>query len=282
MLELILTSPVFILLLVLVIVIAVSYNINKLIKSKREISTTLKHGNTEVGIKVSNGNDKNEEEDTPKESINEATECDLDKLTNHRFFTSILCQYTSDNCAFNLYNETIRLGVIKDDEEMAYFKKMLASKYINKCLFKVLGKHVKKWIDDIVIEVNKTNNITKAPTSFYSISQYITQYKTEAYKESKSIDFKYKNKEFFGIPTKFINRFNAWSDLNMNRVYDMISDVIYSTQNTWFAKTIELLDLFEIIFIMLHDQMDATLIILNGELASFVNKIKEQLPDESN
>jgi hypothetical protein len=60
----------------------------------------------------------------------------------------------------------------------------------------------------------------------------------------------------------------------------MISDVLYSTQDSWFAKTIELLDLFEIIFLMLHDQMDATLIILNGEMATFIKKIKDELPED--
>jgi hypothetical protein len=277
MFEEIMKSPVIILGLVLVISIVCAYIVNKLIKSKKEISTTVKHGNTEFGIKVG---DKSDEQSSLDNKTN-TDEYDLDKLTLHRFFTSILCQYTADNCVFNLYNETIRLGIIKDSEEMAFFKKMLASKYLNHCLFKVLGRNIRKWIDDIIVEVNKNKNITKIPNSFYSISQYITEYKTEAYKEGKSVDFKYKNKEFYGIPTKFMTRFNNWSDSSMNRVYNMISDVLYSTQNTWFAKTIELLDLFEVIFMMLHDQMDSTLIILNGELANFVKKIKEELPDEN-
>jgi hypothetical protein len=270
----IMNSPVAILGLVLIIITVCAYIINKLIKSKKEFSTTVKHGNTEFGIKVGTKNEEISQE-TPNNE-----EYDLDKLTLHRFFTSVLCQYTADNCIFNLYNETTRLGITKDNEEMIYFKKMFASKYLNQCLFKVLGRNIKKWVDDIVSELKKTNNFNKIPNSFYSISQYITEYKTAAYKEGKSIDFKYKDKEFYGIPTKFMTRFNNWSDTNMNRVYNMISDVLYSTQNTWFAKTIELLDLFEVIFMMLHDQMDSTLIILNGELSNFVKKIKEQIPDE--
>jgi hypothetical protein len=278
MLEKILNSQSFVLGLILLIIIAIGIIINKLIKSKKEISTTLKHGKTEFGIRVgSSGGDKSES--SPGEKVN-SDEYDLDKLTLHRFFTSVLCQYTADNCIFNLYNETIRLEIIKDSEEISYFKKMLASKYLNRCLFKVLGIHVKKWIDDIVVEVTKTKNFTKIPNSFYSISQYIAQYKTEAYKEGKSVDFKYQDKEYYGIPAKFMTRFNNWSDSSMNRVYNMISDVLYSTQNNWFAKTIELLDLFEVIFMMLHDQMDATLIILNGELASFVKKLQKM--DENN
>jgi hypothetical protein len=59
----------------------------------------------------------------------------------------------------------------------------------------------------------------------------------------------------------------------MNRIYTMISDVLYSAQSNWYTKTIELLDLFEVIFMILHDQMDATLIILNGEIEDFVEHL---------
>jgi hypothetical protein len=263
--------------------IALSLLIIILSKSKREVEGAVKHGNTEAKIKIGPGagdkNAENAEKADKKESfINQGY--DLDKLTTHRFFTSVLCQYTADNCTFNLYNETLRLGIIKDDEEIASFKKLLASKYLHQCLFKVLGEHVRQWINDIVNEVKTKNNADKAPGTFFAISQYITQYKSEGYKEGKQAEFKYNGKSFYGIPAKFMTRFNNWSDSNMNRVYNMISDVLYSTQNNWFAKTIELLDLFEVIFMMLHDQMDATLIILNGEIAAFLKKLKERPPDE--
>jgi hypothetical protein len=172
------------------------------------------------------------------------------------------------------------MGIIKDPEEISSFKKLLASKYLYLCLFKVLGNNVWQWINDVVNEIKTKNTGEKVPSAFFTISQYITQYKNEAYREGKAIDFKFNDKTFYGIPSKFMTRFNDWSDSNMNRVYDMISSVLYSTQNNWFAKSIELLDLFEVIFIMLHDQMDATLIILNGEITNFIKKLKEKSPNE--
>jgi hypothetical protein len=244
------------------------------IKTKRNIEGTIKHGDSEASLKL--GGIIKKEPKAGKAAIN--LEYDLEKLTLHRFFTSILVQYTADNGIFNLYNETVRLGIIKDTEEMAQFKTLIASKYLNLCLFKALGEHIKKWITDLVNEVSATKAYDKIPKNFFALSQYITKYKNDAYKEGKSIEFKFNDKVFYGIPTKFMHRFNNWSDTNMTRVYNMISDALYSTQNNWFAKTIELLDLFEIIFIILHDQMDSTLIILNGEISNFLKKLKES-PD---
>jgi hypothetical protein len=262
------------------IIIAIITLIIVIFKSKRNVEGSLKHGKTEATFKVTTDNSQKETRgeallNTP---VKNSIKFDLEKLTLHRFFTTILIQYTADNSIFNLYNETVRLGIIKDSEEAAQFKKLIASKYLNLCLFKVLGEHIKTWITDLVKEVTESNTSDKVTNNFFSISQHITQYKNDAYKEGKSIEFKYNDKTFYGIPTKFMNRFNNWSDANMTRVYSMISDALYSTQDNWFAKTIELLDLFEVIFIMLHDQMDATLIILNGEIASFLKKLKED-PD---
>jgi hypothetical protein len=267
------------------ILVAVIVLVVILIKSKRNIEGSIKHGNSEASLKLSGGtatqSKLKEEAGEDKKILRGDIEYDLEKLKLHKFFTTVLVQYTTDNSIFNLYNETLRLNIIKDNEEMAQFKKLLATKYLNSCLFKVLGEHVQRWISDIVKEMEDSEDLSKVPNGFFEISKYITKYKNEAYKEGKSIEFKYNNRVFYGIPIQFMNRFNNWSDVNMARVYDMISDALYSTQNNWFAKTIELLDLFEVIFIMLHDQMDATLIILNGEIASFLKKLKED-PDNVN
>jgi hypothetical protein len=268
--------------LILGIMIAVIILILVVIKSKRNIETKIRYKDGEASVKLTDGTTKQSEiaghsqNGPPKGEIINPEKFDLDKLVLHRFFNTVLVQHTSDNCIFNLYNETLRLGIIKDTEEIAQFKKLIASKYLNACLFKVLGEHIKKWIAALVKEVSETEVYDKVPNNFFLISQHITQYKNDAYKEGKTIEFKFNNKVFYGIPTKFMHRFNNWSDTNMTRVYNMISDALYSTQDTWFAKTIELLDLFEVIFIMLHDQMDATLIILNGEIANFLKKIKEE------
>jgi hypothetical protein len=275
------TTSITILGLILGIIIAGIILIVIALKSKRNIEGSVKHGKTEASIKVTSNNNLKEikNEQPGSNPVQTESKFDLEKLTLHRFFTTILVQYTADSSIFNLYNETVRLGIIKDSEEIAQFKKLIASKYLNLCLFKVLGEHIKAWINNLVKEVNESNNPPdKVPNNFFAISQHITQYKNDAYKEGKSIEFKYSNKTFYGIPTKFMHRFNNWSDSNMTRVYNMISDALYSTQDNWFAKTIELLDLFEVIFIMLHDQMDATLIILNGEIANFIKRLKED-PD---
>jgi hypothetical protein len=271
-----LTHSIVVLGLILGIIITSIVFIIIIIRSKRDIVGTVKHGNSEATLKIIKNAKENPEQPITKQIL--SLEFDLEKLTLHRFFTTVLVQYTTDNYMFNLYNETTRLGIIKDTEEIATCKKIIASKYLNLCLFKVLGEHVRIWITDLVNEVSKSHDFNKVPASFFSISQHITQYKTDAYKEGKSIEFKINGKQFYGIPPKFMQRFNNWSDTNMLRVYNMISDALYSTQNNWFAKTIELLDLFEVIFMMLHDQMDSTLIILNGEIANFIKKIKDD-PD---
>jgi hypothetical protein len=276
--------------LILGILVAIIILAIIILKSKRNINVkgSVKHGNSEASVTIANNNnnttiEKEIKNDAVKEKqLKNGIKFDLEKLTSHRFFTMVLVQNTTDNCIFNLYNETLRIGVIRDSDEIANFKKIIASKYLNLCLFKVLGEHIKKWITDLVNEVSASNTHDKVPANFFVISQYITQYKNDAYKEGKSIEFKYNGKLFYGIPTQFMHRFNDWSDVNMNRVYNMISDALYSTQDSWFAKTIELLDLFEIIFLILHEQMDATLIILNGEISNFLKKIKEEKFYEGN
>jgi hypothetical protein len=250
-----------------------------ILKSKRDV--TLKHGNSEFSLKSSSPENRGKEGKavTKKESKN-ASGFDLEKLTLHRFFTTVIVQYTTENSLFKLYDETIRLGIIKDSEDIANFKKFIAGKYLNLCLFKTLGEYIKKWVYDIVNEMSEAKDQSKIPESFFSISKYITKYKNDAYNEGKQVKFKYNGKLFNRIPVNFMTRFNKWSDTNMVRVFDMISDVLYSAQENWFAKTIELLDLFEVIFIMLHDQMDSTLIILNGEIADFIKKLKSDMDEE--
>jgi hypothetical protein len=264
-------------------IIASTVLVKVISKLKKNVQGILKHGKSEVSLRISEENNNEEKHESHLANqikvptlTQDDLNFDLDKLSLHRFFTTVLCQYTSDNCMFNLYDETIRLGIISDSPEVADFKKLLASKYLHACLFRVLGEHVKQWIDDLVVETKRVGiSNKKIPSTFFSISQYVTKYKIEAYKEGKTIEFKFNDKVIYGIPTRFMSRFNEWSDSKMVRVYNMISDVLYSTQNTWFAKTIELLDLFEVIFIMLHDQMDSTLIILNGEISQYLKNMNE-------
>jgi hypothetical protein len=102
-------SPVVILGLILLIIVAIGFVIAKVAKSKKEFSGTVKHGNTELGIKIGSDSKQNSGEEPVKNEDKISQEYDLDKLTLHRFFTSVLTQYTSDTCIFNLYDETIRL-----------------------------------------------------------------------------------------------------------------------------------------------------------------------------
>jgi hypothetical protein len=269
--------------LIIISIIATAILIKIISRSKKDIEGEVSHGKSKISLKVTSGKEGNKTDPAQSQALVQSQlsiddqNFDLDKLSLHRFFTTVICQYTTDNCIFNLYDETLRIGVINDTEEVANFKKLLASRYLHSCLFQVLGEHVKQWIDDLVAEAKKIDiNSNKIPSTFFTISQYITKYRTEAYKEGKTTEFKYNDKVIYGIPAKFMTRFNEWSDSKMVRVYNMISDVLYSTQNTWFAKTIELLDLFEVIFIMLQDQMDATLIILNGEVTQYLKSLKEE------
>jgi hypothetical protein len=278
-----------ILFLIFLIIIGCIIFFSIIIRSRHKFSGSFKHGNTEAKVEF----DKSEKNEIKTESkrnegnnkIIENQDFDFNKLLVHRFFTSTLNKFTSDNCIFELYDETVKMGIKKDTEEISSFKKLIASRYLNNCLFKVLGDNTREWINDLVKEMKGSPDKNKVPDTFYTISQYITKYKKAAYKEGKLIEFEFNDRKFYGIPTKFMKKFNSWSDIRMNKVYTMISDVVYSTQNTWFAKTIELLDLFEVVFMMLHDQMDATLIILNGEIELFLRELsanKEKDFDEIN
>jgi hypothetical protein len=149
---------------------------------------------------------------------------------------------------------------------MCELKRVFAGKYLRSCLFKVLGEYIKTWVDNICASVEKSNKRNEDPACFFDIAQFLTKYKDAAYREGRSLEFTFKGEQFHGIPAVFMEKFNSWGDENMTRIYSIISDILYSAQNTWFSKAIEMLDTFELIFIILSNEMDGTLMIINGEL----------------
>ena len=60
----------------------------------------------------------------------------------------------------------------------------------------------------------------------------------------------------------------------MNTVNSSLNLVVYSANNNnWFSNVKEILDIYDITFGMMLNDVDATLVILNGEMKKYVEEL---------
>lgn len=197
-------------------------------------------------------------------------------IKNHRFFSNTIHKYITNPCKFHLYEAMVSYGVKKESPEIIEFKKMIAAKYLKLCLFEYLKKSFELWVDEICSEVSSEKfDITqdKPPLSFYKIGKYITDYQDNTSSLARSLSFQFKYRSVQGIPEQFIQKFNDWSIKDIVIAQDMIDKVLYNSNLKWQDKIYEVLDMFELILKFISNDVDATLVLLNGELEHYVEEL---------
>lgn len=250
-------------------------------KTGKPIGVKIGKGDTHVDVSFGKGEEDSDlESSKPSISKNGVKRCSIDftPILQHRFFTSTLHRYTTETCTFTLYNTMCERGVKKENAELREFKKIIASKYLHKCLFQYICDSIKQWVTAVIAECDAneyTINDKKPPTSYYNCIEEILNYQEKTKKLAREIVFEFKGHTIRGIPEPFINTFNDWSIKNVETIQRLLQDTIYSNDenSSWFMKMIEILDMFEMIFKYIQCDVDATLVILNGEMERYVDNL---------
>ena len=201
-------------------------------------------------------------------------------LKTHKFFTLTTNKYTKTFYEFSIYDKLCAKHVKNESQEIIDFKKLIAGKYLHECLFKYFCDSLIGWIENMKKDCNeKLANDGEdlddfIPVSYYSCLESFLNYKEETTKLAKNINFEFMDKIVRGIPDKFIETLNDWSMKNINVVSSSLNVVIYSTTaSDWFNHVKEILDIYDIVFALILNDIDATLIILNGEMKKYVEDL---------
>lgn len=202
-------------------------------------------------------------------------------LRTHKFFTLTTNRYTRTFHEFSIYNKLCAKHVKNESQEVINFKKLVAGKYLHECLFKYFCDSLTEWIENMKRDCDEklANDDDEdlddfIPVSYYSCLESFLNYKEETTKLAKSINFEFMDKMIKGIPDKFIDILNDWSMKNINVVSSSLNVVIYSTTaSDWFNHVKEILDIYDIVFALILNDIDATLIILNGEMKKYVEDL---------
>lgn len=246
---------------------------------KRSVSFTLENDN-DTKSKIKNNKTDNESSSSGaiKNQTREFLKSEL--LKTHKFFTLTTNKYTKSFHEFSIYDKLCAKHVKNESQEIIDFKKLIAGKYLHECLFKYFCDSLIGWIENMKKDCNeKLANDGEdlddfIPVSYYSCLESFLNYKEETTKLAKNINFEFMDKIVRGIPDKFIETLNDWSMKNINVVSSSLNVVIYSTTaSDWFNHVKEILDIYDIVFALILNDIDATLIILNGEMKKYVEDL---------
>lgn len=245
---------------------------------KHSVSFTLENDNDTKSKRKNNKTDNKSSNMVNKNQTREFLKSEL--LKTHKFFTLTTNRYTKTFHEFSIYDKLCAKHVKNESQEIIDFKKLIAGKYLHECLFKYFCDSLTEWIENMKKDCNeKLANDGEdlddfIPVSYYSCLESFLNYKEETTKLAKNINFEFMDKMVRGIPDKFIEILNDWSMKNINVVSSSLNVVIYSTTaNDWFNHVKEILDIYDIVFALILNDIDATLIILNGEMKKYVEDL---------
>ena len=201
-----------------------------------------------------------------------------DLCKTYKFFTSTVYQYTQGTHEFSIYDKLCADNIKKESPNVIEFKKLVAGKFIHECLFKYLCDLFTKWVKDMEAEckerIQKAEGDKSVPTAYYSCLEQLFKYREEVTRLARNLTFEFKGHVVHGIPEPFIKTLDEWSVKNMNTVNSSLNLVVYSaTNNNWFSNVKEILDIYDITVGMMLNDVDATLVILNGEMKKYVEEL---------
>ena len=288
-------TPVLALVLAIIVALIVLVLVLLIMKSGRSFSTTFKRHDNEVKLSIGK-NAKNEvhtkhsnkqttstKDDSPSGSPGkiptnvEPLSFDPSQITEHRFFTSAVYRYTSEVCEFRLYESALEHGIKNDPADVAEFKKLIATKYLHKCLFEYIVRVTREWSETLLAEVNVEHPelCCGTPPSIFGIIEDFVKYRQEARRRARELDFYFLGKPIHGIPNEFIDKLDNWSVRNMNMIREIAERVLYTPNLPWPNKAREILDMLEMSLDYMQNDVDATLILLNGEMERYVENLKK-------
>lgn len=239
------------------------------------VSVLAKHGkliNLNIGSKKGNTDNKRT---TVNMSIDNLTQL----LCSHKFFSSVKYEFVEKDYefTFSLYDTLLDHGIKNEEQLLVDFKKSLANKFLSDCLFKYLNESTKSWIKNILIDYSKASesDIVKEnymPESMCDIIENLVHFSKETKHLAENLRFSFRNKTINGIPVEFVDCFCKTVNKSITSIQQLFSSIIYTTNNSWVEKIIEILDIYELALDYIKNSVDSTLVIMNGQMKKYVDK----------
>lgn len=239
------------------------------------VNVLAKHGkliNLNIGSKKGNNDNKRT---TVNMSIDNLTQL----LCSHKFFSSVKYEFVEKDYefTFSLYDTLLDHGIKNEEQLLVDFKKSLANKFLSDCLFKYLNESTKSWIKNILIDYSKASetDIVKEnymPESMCDIVENLVHFSKETKHLAENLRFSFRNKTINGIPVEFVDCFCKTVNKSITSIQQLFSSIIYTTNNSWVEKIIEILDIYELALDYIKNSVDSTLVIMNGQMKKYVDK----------
>lgn len=239
------------------------------------VNVLAKHGkliNLNIGSKKGNNDNKRT---TVNMSIDNLTQL----LCSHKFFSSVKYEFVEKDYefTFSLYDTLLDHGIKNEEQILIDFKKSLANKFLSDCLFKYLNESTKSWIKNILIDYSKASesDIVKEnymPESMCDIIENLVHFSKETKHLAENLRFSFRNKTINGIPVEFVDCFCKTVNKSITSIQQLFSSIIYTTNNSWVEKIIEILDIYELALDYIKNSVDSTLVIMNGQMKKYVDK----------
>ena len=267
-----------ILLAVIIILILSILLISNVSKNKKHLTFNLfnKRCNKKESISTAPSRSLKKKEDVKKQI--------LLSIQNHKFFSYIKFKYVGVdyNLSFETYEMLIAHGIKVESKELQEFKKLIASRFLSDCIFKYLFESVKKWIDDIVREYDaSTDEKNFVPITLCDIIEDLVHFTKETTRMSSQVRLTFDNHLIDGIPPDFVKYFCKIVNRDMKTIQEVMSSIIYVTDVSWYNKIIEILDILELVLVYIKDSVDATLVVLNGQLEKYLEELNKETENGS-
>lgn len=267
-----------ILLAVIIILILSILLISNVSKNKKHLTFNLfnKRCNKKDSISTAPSRSLKKKEDVKKQI--------LLSIQNHKFFSYIKFKYVGVdyNLSFETYEMLIAHGIKVESKELQEFKKLIASRFLSDCIFKYLFESVKKWIDDIVREYDaSTDEKNFVPITLCDIIEDLVHFTKETTRMSSQVRLTFDNHLIDGIPPDFVKYFCKIVNRDMKTIQEVMSSIIYVTDVSWYNKIIEILDILELVLVYIKDSVDATLVVLNGQLEKYLEELNKETENGS-
>lgn len=249
-----------VLVIILLILILFIVLIRLLIKNKKVISLSL------FGKKNNKINDEN---DNKIDNISHS-------LYSHKFFSSVKYNFVEKDYdfKFEFYDTLLEHGIKKEDNLLVDFKKVTANKFLSNCLFKYINDSTEIWIKSVLEEVvNDKLDDKTIPMSLCDIVENLVHFTKETTRIASTIKFTYRNKIIDGIPEDFVKCFCNTVNRDIETIQRLFSSIIYTSNNTWYNKMIEILDVYELGLVYIKNSVDSTLVIMNGQMEKYVKNL---------
>ena len=98
---------------------------------------------------------------------------------------------------------------------------------------------------------------------------------------SSQVRLTFNNHLIDGIPPDFVKYFCKIVNRDMKTIQEVMSSIIYVTDVSWYNKVIEILDILELVLVYIKDSVDATLVVLNGQLEKYLEELNKETENGS-